>query len=82
MTRTQVRPLIVLVHGAWHWGGCLQKLADVLAQRGYPTATPDLASHGYDATPYNAVSDSAPRCAAWKPATHPSFPGPANWPTS
>jgi len=24
----------------------------------------------------------APRCAAWKPATHPSFPGPANWPTS
>lgn len=59
MTSKHGKPLIVLVHGAWHWGGCFQKVADVLAQRGYPTATPDLASHGYDATPYNAVRDMA-----------------------
>lgn len=53
------QPLVILVHGAWHWGGCFQKVANVLAQRGYPVATPDLASHGYDGTPYHAVKDMA-----------------------
>jgi pimeloyl-ACP methyl ester carboxylesterase len=57
------KPLIVMVHGAWHWGGCFQKVADLLAQRGYPVATPDLKSHGYDATPYSAVTGMADYCA-------------------
>lgn len=59
MTEIHRKPLIILVHGAWHWGGCFQKVADILVQRGYPVATPDLASHGYDATPYNTVKDMA-----------------------
>lgn len=53
------KSLIILLHGAWHWGGCFRKVADVLAQRGYPVATPDLASHGHDDTPYSAVKDMA-----------------------
>lgn len=59
MSADNGKPLIVLVHGAWHWGGCFRKVADVLAQRGYPVATPDLASHGHDDTPYSAVKDMA-----------------------
>src|SRR3954452_20947803 len=57
------KALIVMVHGSWHWGGCFHKVADLLAQRGYPVVTPDLKSHGYDATPYNAVTDMDDYCA-------------------
>ncbi|EEF24729.1 Esterase PIR7B, putative [Ricinus communis] len=56
-------PLILMIHGAYHWGGCFQKVADQLALRGFRVATPDLASHGYDATPYNAIADMAAYCA-------------------
>jgi pimeloyl-ACP methyl ester carboxylesterase len=38
---------VIFIHGAWHWGGCFQKVADLLAISGIPIATPDLASHGY-----------------------------------
>jgi pimeloyl-ACP methyl ester carboxylesterase len=47
------KPRIIMVHGSWHWGGCFQKVADRLAAAGYPVATPDLTSHGYDPTPYD-----------------------------
>ena len=52
---SSTKPLIVLIHGAWHWGGCFQKVADLLAEQGYPVATPDLAAHGYDPTPCSEV---------------------------
>ena len=50
------KPKIVMVHGSWHWGGCFQKVADVLALAGYPVATPDLTSHGYDATAWDGFA--------------------------
>lgn len=57
------KPLIVMVHGGFHWGGCFGKVANLLAQNGYPVATPDNRSHGYEATPYNAIKDMADYCA-------------------
>lgn len=53
------KPAFFLIHGAWHWGGCFQKVADELASAGHPVATPDLASHGYNATPWQAVDSMA-----------------------
>jgi len=49
----------VLVHGAWHWGACYQKLAAELLAAGHNVAMPDLASHGFDTTPVEAVRDMA-----------------------
>ena len=48
-------PAFFLIHGAWHWGGCFQKVADELAAAGFAVATPDLASHGYNSLPWQAV---------------------------
>lgn len=56
------KPLILMIHGSWHWGGCFHKVADLLALQGFPVAAPDLASHGYDATPYYAIADMAAYC--------------------
>ena len=45
------KPTIVMVHGAWHWAGCFQKVATLLGQAGHPVILPDLKAHGYsDAT--------------------------------
>ena len=49
----------IFVHGSWHWGGCFQKVANALALRGHAVALPDLATHGYDATPVGTVADMA-----------------------
>jgi pimeloyl-ACP methyl ester carboxylesterase len=49
----------ILVHGSWHWGGCFFKLANALALRGHSVMMPDLASHGFDATPAGKVVDMA-----------------------
>jgi len=49
----------VLMHGAWHWGGCFQKVANELLLRGHNVAMPDLATHGFDATPPGTVADMA-----------------------
>jgi len=49
----------VLVHGAWHWGGCYAKLANELLLRGHNVAMPDLATHGFDPTPVGTVADMA-----------------------
>jgi pimeloyl-ACP methyl ester carboxylesterase len=49
------RPTIVLIHGAWHWGGCFGKVADLLGAHGFPVITPDLKSHGYSAAGYADV---------------------------
>jgi pimeloyl-ACP methyl ester carboxylesterase len=49
----------VLLHGAWHWGGCYQKLATELLVAGHNVAMPDLATHGYDTTPAGTVADMA-----------------------
>jgi pimeloyl-ACP methyl ester carboxylesterase len=49
----------VLVHGAWHWGGCYQKVAQELLLLGHNVAMPDLATHGFDATPEGSVADMA-----------------------
>ena len=47
--------LTILVHGGFHWGGCFTKVANELAERGHAVATPDLAGHGYDATPLQQI---------------------------
>jgi pimeloyl-ACP methyl ester carboxylesterase len=61
--QTSSKPIVVMVHGAFHWGGCFGKVANLLAQHGYPVAMPDNRSHGYDPTPYSAVKDMADYCA-------------------
>jgi pimeloyl-ACP methyl ester carboxylesterase len=53
------KPIIIMVHGSWHWGGCFQKIANRLAAKGYAAATPDLASHGYDDQAYDRFSTMA-----------------------
>ncbi len=50
------KPTIVMVHGSWHWGGCFQKVAGILALAGYPVSTPDLTSHGYDAAAWDSFT--------------------------
>lgn len=40
-------PIIIMIHGAWHWGGCFSKVANLLATEGYIVLLPDLAGHGY-----------------------------------
>jgi pimeloyl-ACP methyl ester carboxylesterase len=49
----------VLVHGAWHWGACYQKVAQELLLLGHNVAMPDLATHGFDTTPEGSVADMA-----------------------
>jgi pimeloyl-ACP methyl ester carboxylesterase len=49
----------VLMHGAWHWGGCFQKVANELLVLGHNVAMPDLATHGFDTTPAGTVADMA-----------------------
>jgi len=49
----------VLVHGAWHWGACFQKVAAELLAAGHNVAMPDLATHGFDTTPTGGVADMA-----------------------
>jgi pimeloyl-ACP methyl ester carboxylesterase len=51
-----IKPKIIMVHGSWHWGGCFAKVANTLAEAGYPVATPDLASHGYSDRSYDSFS--------------------------
>jgi len=51
---TRVAP-VIFIHGAWHWGGCFQKVSDKLAAKGIPVATPDLASHGYSELKFDQV---------------------------
>jgi alpha-beta hydrolase superfamily lysophospholipase len=36
----------VLVHGAWHGGGCWRRVADLLQKRGHKVFTPTLAGVG------------------------------------
>lgn len=50
------KPCIIMVHGSWHWGGCFGKVSNLLAERGYVVATPDLASHGYSDIAYDSFS--------------------------
>jgi len=54
----------VLVHGAWHWGACYQKVAQELLLLGHNVAMPDLATHGFDTTPEGTVADMAQYTAA------------------
>lgn len=53
------RPLTILVHGGFHWGGCFAKVANLLGERGRPVVAPDLAGHGYDATPLSQIPTMA-----------------------
>ncbi|MFK8250960.1 alpha/beta fold hydrolase [Ancylobacter terrae] len=41
----------ILIHGAWHWGGCFGKVANILGANGHAVIAPDMAGHGFDATP-------------------------------
>ena len=54
-----VKPTIVMVSGAWHWGGCFLKVANQLAQIGYPVVMPDLKSQGYSEATYDQVEGMA-----------------------
>ena len=47
---------IVLVHGSWHWGGCFDKLKQILLARGFQVIAPDLASHGLDPKAYTDIT--------------------------
>ena len=49
----------VLIHGAWHWGGCWLKVANLLAAQGHVVAMPDSTGHGFDATEASGVTDMA-----------------------
>ncbi|CAB3810023.1 alpha/beta fold hydrolase [Paraburkholderia fynbosensis] len=55
---------IVLIHGSWHWGGCFQKVATLLAAQGHPVLCPDLKSHGLDPARYEQVTDMTDYTAA------------------
>ncbi|WP_420132264.1 alpha/beta fold hydrolase [Rhodopseudomonas sp.] len=50
---------ILMVHGSWHWGGCFQKLGNILGTQGYPVAMPDLKSHGYSEAGWDSVTSMA-----------------------
>ncbi|SEK17344.1 MULTISPECIES: alpha/beta fold hydrolase [unclassified Variovorax] len=50
------KPTVIMIEGAWHWAGCFQKVANLLALRGYPVLLPDLKSHGYSDATYDQVS--------------------------
>lgn len=50
-------PLLIFIHGSWHWGGCFQHVANELTLMGFRTASPDLTSHGYDDTPIDQIGD-------------------------
>lgn len=56
---TAAKPTIVMVHGAWHWGGCFLKVANLLTQQGFPVVMPDLKSHGYSEATYDEVTTMA-----------------------
>jgi pimeloyl-ACP methyl ester carboxylesterase len=55
--QSREKPTILMVHGSWHWGGCFQKIANLLAAKGYPALTPDLTSHGFDPAPYDSIAN-------------------------
>jgi pimeloyl-ACP methyl ester carboxylesterase len=55
----QDQPLTILVHGGFHWGGCFAKVANLLGERGRPVVAPDMAGHGYDATPLTQIRTMA-----------------------
>ena len=48
---------IMMIHGAWHWGACFLKVANMLAEKGHTVICPDLATHGYDLTEPGSVAD-------------------------
>jgi pimeloyl-ACP methyl ester carboxylesterase len=52
-------PLVIMIHGSWHWGGCFQHLANSIALKGHRVACPDLKSHGYDNTPVEQLRSMA-----------------------
>ncbi|GAB4067483.1 alpha/beta hydrolase [Ancylobacter sonchi] len=47
----------ILIHGAWHWGGCFVQVANRLAAMGHAVITPDMAGHGFDPTPIAHIPD-------------------------
>lgn len=50
------RPTIIMVHGAWLWGGCFFKLANSLGIKGFPVVAPDLLSHGFREESYDSFT--------------------------
>lgn len=50
------RPTIIMVHGAWLWGGCFFKLANSLGAKGFPVVAPDLLSHGFREESYDSFT--------------------------
>ena len=50
------RPMIIMVHGAWLWGGCFFKLANLLGAKGFPVVAPDLLSHGFREESYDSFT--------------------------
>lgn len=47
----------LLIHGAWHWGGCFGMVANRLAAMGHAVIAPDMAGHGFDPTPIAEIPD-------------------------
>ena len=55
-TTTEVRPLAVLVHGAWMGASAWRQTSAELTKLGYEVRTLDLPGHGADTTPPDSLS--------------------------
>ncbi|ANS67678.1 hypothetical protein SLINC_5454 [Streptomyces lincolnensis] len=42
------QPTVIMVHGAWHGAWCFERLETALAERGIPSRSVELTSHGTD----------------------------------
>lgn len=53
------RPVVLLVHGAWHGAWCFAALQSELERRGIPSLAIDLPGHGSSVVPLGGLDDDA-----------------------
>jgi pimeloyl-ACP methyl ester carboxylesterase len=51
-----MKPMFLLVHGAWHGGWCWEMIAPLLEAAGHKVVAPDLPGMGHDRAPLESVS--------------------------
>ena len=56
MSSPESKPLIILLHGAWHSATCWQELSVLLAKKGLDCLTPDLPGHGTNRHDINKIN--------------------------
>lgn len=59
MSEPLTKPMVILVHGAWHGGWCWAALQTELDRRGVPSLAPDLPGHGTSGAPLGDLYDDA-----------------------